>query len=394
MRLRNLLPALALSLLACEDDPASTSKPKLTEPTTTAPETPAPTTPAEEVKRLLDQRRTDYGEALRTASLKLRDRLPELAEVKQIESAADEAAKKVAYEKLIDEMIASTDFASVMVKYWKDIFRTDSGAARFAAQVVIEDRAYSELFTAADNTCPTFDGATGKFTAAKCDVPQGGKAGPTAGVLTDPVILGQYFANMAFRRVRFVQETFVCTKFPAEFGSAPTPMGNGVYTAAMPFESITGKTTTPSAKVDFQDTKAIVCANCHANLNHIAPLFINYDAKGALKDTGQVKVPIQGEPAATRADFLPEGETLKWRLGKEISDIPSLGQALAADADVAACAVNRMWNFTMSRGDIINDLASIPTAVTQPYLDQFKGGGMKLKAIISAMFKSEDFTKF
>ena len=32
-------------------------------------------------------------------------------------------------------------------------------------------------------------------------------------------VLSQYFANMAFRRTRWIQETFVCTKFPAEFGA-------------------------------------------------------------------------------------------------------------------------------------------------------------------------------
>lgn len=397
MRLRYLIPAaaIALSVFACgEDETPNQSKSSKPSDSTTDPGAETPTTPAEEVQKILEQRRTDYGEALRTASLKLRDRLPDLSELKQIEGATDDAAKKVAYEKLIDDMIASADFSQVMIKYWMDVFRTDSGAARFAAQLVVEDRSYSEMFTASDNTCPTFDAEANKFTPAKCAVPQGGKEGPVAGVITDPTILGQYFANMAFRRVRFIQETFVCNKFPAEFGNNPTPMGNGVYTAAMPFESIMGLTTSPTARVDFQDTKAIVCANCHANLNHVAPLFLNYDDKGALKDTEQVKVPIQGEPPAKPSDYLPAGEGLKWRVNTDISDIPSLGKAIAADPDVAVCAVNRMWNFAMSRGDIINDLATVPAAVSQPYVDQFKNGGMKLKPIIAAVFKSEDFTKF
>lgn len=399
MRFRNLISLIALSTaaaMACgSSDEQSPNDPKITPPahddSTPAAEA---TTPEAEVKKILDARVVNYGEALRTASLKLRDRLPDLSEIKQIETAADDAARKVAYEKLVDDMIAGPDFSRVMIKFWQDTFRTDSGAARFAAEIVVKDRSYTDLFVATDNTCPTFDDKTNDFTDAKCAVPQGGKAGPTSGVLTDPGILGQYFANMAFRRVRFVQETFVCNKFPAEFGDTPTPMGNGVYTAAMPFESITGKASKADAKVDFQDTKAVVCANCHANLNHVAPLFLNYDDKGALKDTAQVKVPVQGEPPAARIDFLPDGETLKWRLGKEITDIPSLGKALSEDPDVAICAVNRMWNFAMSRGDIVNDLAAVPTAVTQPYVDQFKGNGMKLKAIIAAVFKSEDFTKF
>ena len=394
--LRYLIPILAIPCiaLACSSEEETPNRPKagLTDPTVDTTQKPA-TTPEAEVKKLLDARVTDYGEALRTASLKLRDRLPDLAEIKQLDGG-DDAAKKVAYEKLVDDMLKSTEFSSAMIKFWMDTFRTDSGAARFAAQVMVEDRSYTEILTASDNTCPTFDDKTNTFTATKCALPKDGMAGPTAGVLTDPGILGQYFANMAFRRVRFVQETFVCNKFPAEFGDTPTPMGNGVYTAAMPFNSIIGKETKPDAKIDFQDTKAVVCANCHANLNHLAPLFINYDANGALKDKGQVQVPVQGTPGAQRNDYLPDGEPLKWRVTKEITDLPSLGQAMAADPDVAICAVNRMWNFAMSRGDIVNDLATIPAAVTQPYVDQFKGNGMKLKAILAAIFKSEDFTKY
>ena len=48
----------------------------------------------------------------------------------------------------------------------------------------------------------------------------------------------------------------------------------------------------------------------------------------------------------------------------------------------------------MSRGDIVNDLASIPDAVTKPYVDRFGAGGMKLKETLRDVFKSEDFTKF
>ena len=48
---------------------------------------PAASSPEEEIRKLLDQRTLDYGEALRTASLKLRDRLPDLAEIKELEAA-------------------------------------------------------------------------------------------------------------------------------------------------------------------------------------------------------------------------------------------------------------------------------------------------------------------
>lgn len=367
--------------------------------------TTATTTPEEQIQKILDQRKVDYGEALRTASLKLRDRLPTLTEIKEIEAAVDPAAKKVAYEALVDQMIASPDFSRMMIKFWKDTFRTaqvgnvqnnvnKDAAATFAAQLVVEGRNYTELFTATDNTCPTFNTTDNTFNAAACPLPANAVEGPTVGILTNPGLQAQYFANMAFRRVRFIQETFVCSKFPAEVSQAPVPMGNGTYTGAMPFASITGKTNKPDARVDFQDTKAVICANCHANLNHVAPLFLNFDANGALRNAPQVKVPIPGEPAAARIDYLPEGEGLAWRSGKPITDLASLGTAIAADPDVAVCAVNRIWNYAMSRGDIVNDLSTVPNEVTKPFVERFGAGGMKLKETIREVFKSEDFTKF
>ena len=364
-----------------------------------------PPTPEQQIQQILDQRKTDYGEALRTASLKLRDRLPDFGEIQQIAGAADDAAKKAAYEKLVDDMIASTDFSQTMIKFFKDTFRTGqegqiqnnvdrSAAATFAAELVIEGRSYTELFTATDNTCPTFATDAGTFTPTPCQVPTNAQQGPTVGILTDPGILGQYFANLAFRRVRFFQEVFACQKFPAEFSATPVPMGNGTYTGAMPFTSITGKQNNPQAKVDFQQTSAVICANCHVNINHIAPLFMNYDANGGLQAKPQVKVPIPGEPTATRQDYLPDGESLAWRSGKTITDIASLGQAMAADPAIASCAVNRVWNYAMSRGDIVNDAAPVPTPVTKPIVDRFTANGMKLKEAIRDVFKADDFTKF
>lgn len=404
---------IAVAAAACGSSEDPNSNGGGTDDPTTTPTTPK--TPEEQVQQILDQRKTDFGEALRSASLKLRDRLPDLAEIKQIEAAPDDNAKKVAYEGLVDAMIASPEFSRVMIKYFRDTFRTGQdnfrymgetgyaaiqnnvnkdGAAHFAAQVTVEGRSFTELLTATGNTCPTFDANANTFTAAPCALPTGGTAGPTVGVLTDPGLQGQYFANMAFRRVRFIQETFICSKFPAEYSSTPTPMGGGVFTGAQPFASITGKQNTPTARIDFHDTQAVICANCHTTLNHIAPLFLNYSATGALLGQVEVRVPVPGDPRATRGDYLPAAEGLTWRLGKPITDIASLGAAIAEDPETPRCAVNRVWNYAMSRGDIVNDLASVPPDVTDPYVNEFKTNGQKLKETFRAVFKSSDFTKF
>lgn len=357
-------------------------------------------TPEEQVKEILDARKVDYGEAARTAKLKLNDELPTMDEINQIANASGDAAKKAAYEKLVDTWIDSPKFATSMVKFWKDTFRTAQvgtiqqnkpdmdKAALFAAQVTVEARPYTDLFTASSGTCPTFDPASGAFTAGNCNTT------PTAGVLTDPGLLAQYFSNMAFRRIRFIQETFACSKFPAEISDKPVPMGAGVFTGKFPFTSIMGKQVNPQARIDFHDTSAVICANCHTNINHIAPLFINYDANGAMQATPQVEVPIPGNPKAKPDDYLPAGEGLAWRFGTAITDIPSLGAAVAKDPDVATCAVNRVWNYAFSRGDIVNDLASVPKPVTEGFVTQFAGNGFKLKEIIRGVFKAEDFVKF
>jgi hypothetical protein len=340
-------------------------------------------------------RKVDYGEALRSASLKLIGELPTGADIQRIATAANEAAQKTEYERQLDAMLASPKFSDRMIAWWRDTFRTGGPAmnnrpsfdtaATFAAMVVVQDRPYTDLFTATTGTCPTY--ANGTFTAANC---AGGA--PTAGVLTDPGLMSQYFANMAFRRVRFVQETFACSKFPAEYSKTPTPMGASLYTSPWNFNSISGGA---GSRVDFRDTSSVICANCHTTMNHIAPLFANFAENGTFNANQiQVETPTVPPSRTQLTDFLPAGEQLAWRNGVTVTNLPSLGQAMANDPDVARCAVNRVWNWAMSRGDIVNDMATVPAAVTDPFVTQFTANGYKLKATIRAIFTSEDYVKF
>ncbi len=343
------------------------------------------------------QRTVNYGEALRTASLKLLGDLPTLAQIQQIAFATDPTTAQTTYNGLIDQFLADPRFAAKMIQYFRDTFKTGQQgtpvqgqpsfdtAATFAAEVVVNDQPYTTLFTATSGTCPTYSG--GVFTPADC-----ANGAPTAGVLTDPGLMAQYYADMAFRRVRFIQETFVCSKFPAEYATTGTPMGAGTYTSPWDFNSIAGGAT---AKINFQDTTSLVCANCHTTLNHIAPLFGHFDMTGQYDPAAfHVTVPVPGTPTAALTDWLPAGQSFAWRNGTPVTDIPSLGQAIAADPDVALCAVNRMWDFAMSRGDIVNDLATVPPVVTQSYLSDFTSNGMKIKGLIRDIFTSNDFVSF
>ena len=346
----------------------------------------------------LDNRVLDYGEALRTASLKLVGDLPTLAQIQAIAAATTPAQQATVYAADIDAMLADPRFATQMIQYFRDTFRTGvpyspmpkgapsfDTAATFAASVVVNGQPFTDILTASTGTCPTF--ANGTFTAANC-----ANGAPTAGILTDPGIMSQYFEHMAFRRVRFVQEIFVCSPFPAEYSAAPVQMGSSLYTSPWDFNSIAGG---PTAPINFQDTSAVICANCHTTLNHIAPLFSYFDANGKyVAGTIQVQTPVNPPVTSVLTDWLPAGQSFAWRDGTTVTDIPSLAQAIAADPDVAQCAVNRVWDWALNRGDIVNDLATIPTDVTAPIVSDFTKNGMNLKSTIREIFTSDDFVRF
>jgi len=343
-------------------------------------------------KTVLDDRVTSYTEALRTASLKLVRNLPTLQQIKNVENAADERA---AYETEIDALLADQRFTTRMIKWWRDTMRQGGGAQDgkpsrdtapvFATRVMMEDRPYTDLFTAATNTCPTYDAATNTFADGNCD----NGVDTHAGVLTNPGVMMQFYGNMAFRRVRWVQEIFVCTKFPAEYAAEPTVVKGADYTGPWAFDSIA------TAPIDFQDTSSVVCANCHVTLNRVAPLFANFDMNGQWMNTSQVQTPTVPEAQQTvLSHWLRDGEGTAWRFGEPVADLPALGQAMAADKDVQECAVARMYNFAMSKEDIVSDLATVPPEVMKPFVDEFVANGMNLKKTLRTILLSDDFTKF
>ena len=363
-----------------------------------------PKTPAQQAADSLAARKVDYGEALRTASLKLVGELPTIDQINSI-AGKDPAAAKPVYEAAIDTMLADGRFEQRLIAFFRNTLATGEQtgatkaqgapsfdtAATFAAMTVVQDKPYTDLFTATTGTCATYAagaaGAKGTFTATACTGTR-----PTAGILSDPGLMSQFFANMAFRRVRLVNEKFACNKMPVEFAAAPTPMGAGSYTSPWKFDSITGGT---AAKINFQDTSSVICANCHTTLNHLAPLFANFDANGAYTaGTIQVITPVPNNPKTVLTDWLPAGETTAWRNGVAAADIPALGAAMAKDDAVLKCGVSRAWNWALSKGDVVDDVAPVPDTVIQPYFDSFKSNGLKLKPVIAAIFKGDDFTKF
>lgn len=353
-------------------------------------EPPPEAVPHDEWDDKLAERVVDYSAALRIAALRLTGELPTLAELKAVASAPD---PRTAYETQLAQYMTGPRFARQMFRFWQDALKMGDApeldsAPAFVASLVVEDRSFLEVFTARAGTCPTFDPATGAFAPADC-----GNAPITTGLLTHPGMQKHFFSNFGFRRVRWVQETFACTAFPAELAQAATDVGGAApYTGAFPFTSIAGAAT--GGRVDFRNTSSVICANCHSNMNHVAPLFAYFDEAGAYQPTMVVPTPLPDAPPAVLADYLPAGESLAWRHDTIVTDMAGLGAAMAADPDVSACAIARLWNWAFGKTDIVDSSTRVPAATIDEVATAFRAGGYKLRGAIRHIFTHDDFIRF
>nr|HEX4317855.1 hypothetical protein [Kofleriaceae bacterium] len=342
----------------------------------------------------LNSRVVDYPSALRIAALKLTGHVPTLAEINAVASVTGDA-QKTAYESQIQTYMNSPDFARQMFYFWRDTFKmgetpTTDTAPALAAELAVNNSSYMNLFTQAANTCPTFDEGSAAFTDAACT-----NGGPTAGVLTNPGVMAQFYSNFGFRRQRWIQEIFDCTAFPAEISATPTTIDGAAapYTGVWPFTSISSPTN-GGGRVNFLDTSAIICANCHTTINHRAPLFAYYDINGAYQSTISVPTPLEGAPMAQLTDYLPPGETTAWKYMVPAADIPTFGADMAADPAVATCGVARVWDWALGKTDIVDTLETVPADTISSEVAAFTSSGFKLKDMIYAVYTSDDFVKF
>jgi len=349
----------------------------------------------------LDARTLSYTEALRSASFKLVGDAPSLQEMMDLDRASD-ADKPAVYEAMIDERMQRPAFRHRMVDFWRGVFRMGGPALGgmpsldtapvFAAKITVEGRPFTDLLTAQTGTCPMFDEATGAFSEGSCD----NGITPT-GILTDPGVHALYYGNMAFRRTRFFHETFLCrsaTEAVAEPRQSATNDGPPGYASAWAWGTITGG---PGALVDFlagSGQDSVICANCHATWNHRAPLWANFDEAGQYQPLIAVHVPTADLPFAKRSDWLPKNESTAWKSGVTVADLPELGAAMAADPEVHACAVARLWNYAMSRGDLVETGKKVSPEVIAPFVATFEQGDRDLLKTLKAILLSDDFVRF
>jgi hypothetical protein len=357
-------------------------------------------------KTVLDERVLSYTEALRTASFKLVGNAPTLEETLSVANQSTDEAKKAKYEELIDKMMGDVRFKRRLVEFWRNTFRmagpaqgkkpSRDTAPTFAAKIVFDKRPFTDLFTATEMTCPTFDGTD--FKDGSC-APNGPPGMETVGILTDPGIHEHYYGNLAFLRVRFFQEVFACRKMPAEYNpdaKDPPPIPGcdmaQAYTNPWDFTKIAGHTN--GGSVDFQDCSSVVCGNCHGTMNHRAPLLANFDMNGAYQPTISVLLPTIGTPVAQPTDWLVTGEATAWKIGMPAADLKQLGSAMAADDEVLQCAVTRVWNYAMSKGDVVINSSALSPEVIAPVVAKFKASNYNMNATWREIFLHDDFVRF
>ncbi len=347
----------------------------------------------DEWDRKLAERVVDYSAALRSAALRLTGELPTLAELKQVGNAGNGAAGKAVYEAQIRRYLDGPRFARQMFRFWQDVLKMGDqpgldSAPAFVAKLVVDDRSFLEVFTARTGTCTSFDPRTGQFTPADCT-----NAPVTTGLLTHPGMNAQFFSNFGFRRVRWVQETFACTAFPAEIAATSVSVGGAApYTGAFPFASIAGTAT--GGRVDFRNTSSVICANCHSNMNHIAPLFAHFDQAGAFQPQIVVPTPLPDAAPAVLGDYLPAGEPLAWRSDVTVTDMTGLGAAIAADPDVSACVIARLWNWAFGKLDIVDGATRVPAATIERQVAAFEASGHRIRGALLDIFTHDDFVRF
>ncbi len=368
----------------------------------------------------LDERELNYSEALRVASLKLVGTLPTLDQIYEVEDEP-EATKPDVYAALIDDMMGDSRFDLQMIAYWRSVFKQFGDgipiddddndmtppvavpnrdfATVFAARMVVEGRPWTDLLTASTGTCPTYDDMLGVFVDGSCT-----NIASAVGVLSDPGTQSLYYGNLAFRRNRHFHEVFLCRAGNAPGGAEPTdtpsdvgPCGQGSppanYNSPWPMDSISGQC--DGAPVDFHEYNATtVCANCHATWNHRAPLFGNFDALGVQQATVQVRVPVEGAPIALRENWLPPGEPTAWKFGMPAASLADLGQVMADDPEVVQCGVKRMWNYAMSRGDIVDRETPVPSTVVAGFIDDFAANNYNMRQVLKDILVSDDFVRF
>lgn len=361
-------------------------------------------------KLALTDTTVDYMLALRSAAIKLTGNLPTLAEIQELQTSPDQPST---YAARIDQYLnrpcsaaQPNCFATQQISFWRNTFHMGGAdtagvpvamqefAPTYAAMLVVNEQPITNLANATSGTCPTYSAATGTFSTGANNCASGN---PTVGVISDQGVQAQFTSSMAFRRARWLQETFMCARFPAEQNGTKISYPGGVYQNPWPWNSFSGaESIGANARVDFQVKDGLICGNCHGTMNHIAPLLGKFDSNGVFKAGAayQVTTPIAGTPVTVLTDWLPATEGFGWRFGQTVNDLPGLGAAIAADPGFSRCMATRVWNWAMSRGDVVNDGSAITEELAKSLTGPFVADNYNMKKLVRRVFTDPTFVRY
>jgi hypothetical protein len=78
----------------------------------------------------------------------------------------------------------------------------------------------------------------------------------------------------------------------------------------------------------------------------------------------------------------------------EAADLTELGQVMASDPEVLSCGVKRMWNYAMSRGDIVDNETPVPNSVIEDLATDFDANNHNMRQVLKDILVSDDFVRF
>jgi hypothetical protein len=323
--------------------------------------------------------------ALRTASLRTTLSLPSADDIDSISSAAD---LKHQYDTLVDEYVTGEGLRAAFLDYFRvvtgmgpddpDTDETDEDdVAQLIVHVIMNDRPYSEIYTAQYRVDSNSIEILGQDSGAPLN--------ELAGIMTLKAWLAFYTGNdFLFNFVREVARFGECYQYPD-----PDP------TAYVWDENNIAEKYLPSGGVG--------CNNCHQTMNVRRSVWYKFDDQGNYRTNPSATNMFGHEPTSTPTVIEPRaGATFKFTdiirnprdYGQQIADHPRFSRctarrfltyALGYESDLPGASGRLMYDFDTSSktGDIelLDTWTSHLTSTCQ----------MQIRCFLKDFFKSDDF---
>ncbi len=253
---------------------------------------------------------------------------------------------------------------------WSQALREDAAEQTLrtiAQHLVLNDRAYSELFTTRQTQ---LDRALGVVYQVPVSSADGWEAhtfeadGPRAGILTHISILAlhsQAARSSPTNRGRFVRESLLCETVPA-------PPANIDFSAV---EQAGPDAPTARHRLAVHDRQP-ACASCHELMDPIGFGLEQFDAIGGFRTTelGAV-IDTSGE-----LDGVP------------FADAKGLGEAVAKHPSLAPCFVDHVYRYAVAREIEAGEAALVDWLATR-----FEDGGQSVRSLLLDLVRTDGFRK-